>query len=162
MISSLWKINDRPSDGMGLTGREIGHGYPTSRGRVVALQVVSVLVSRLSSDLRGVLRPVVERNKDVVFFERGLYSSESSGSINKIPMDDILPATKFEDMSRVNPPESCRICQDEFDSAEKVRSLRNCAHVFHKTCIDRWIHEDKMTCPLCRTLIIPDFYFFRL
>lgn len=91
-----------------------------------------------------------------------LYSSESSGSINKIPMDDILPATKFEDMSRVNPPESCRICQDEFDSSEKVRSLRNCAHVFHKTCIDRWIHEDKMTCPLCRTLIIPDFYFFRL
>lgn len=92
----------------------------------------------------------------------GLYSSEASGSINKIPMDDILPATKFEDMSRVNPPESCGICQDEFEGGDQVRSLRNCAHVFHKTCIDRWIHDDKMTCPLCRTLIIPDFYFFRL
>ena len=64
-------INDRPSDGMGPTGRESGRGWPISRGRVGALQVVSELVSRLSSDLRGVLRPVVGRNEDVAFFERG-------------------------------------------------------------------------------------------
>ncbi|CAA7017343.1 unnamed protein product [Microthlaspi erraticum] len=93
----------------------------------------------------------------------GVYSSESSiAGKNKIPMDDMLPATKFEEMSRVNPPESCRICQDEFDGDDEVRCLRNCVHVFHKTCIDRWIHDVKMTCPLCRTPIIPDFYFFRL
>ncbi|CAH2069116.1 unnamed protein product [Thlaspi arvense] len=91
-----------------------------------------------------------------------LFSPECSGSINKIPMDDMLPAIKFEEMSRVNPPESCRICQDEFDGDDQVRCLRNCVHVFHKTCIDRWIHDDKMTCPLCRTPIIPDFYFLRL
>ena len=35
------------------------------------LQVVSELVSHLRSDPRGVLRPVVARNKDVAFFERG-------------------------------------------------------------------------------------------
>ena len=34
-------INDRPSDGMGPTGRESGRGWPISRGRVGALQVVS-------------------------------------------------------------------------------------------------------------------------
>ncbi|KAL1213591.1 Brassinosteroid-responsive RING protein 1 [Cardamine amara subsp. amara] len=95
----------------------------------------------------------------------GLYSSESSGSIagtNKIPMDDMLPAINFEEISPVNPPESCRICQDEFNGGDEVRCLKNCVHVFHKTCIDRWIQDDKMTCPLCRTPIIPDFYFFRL
>ncbi|WZY87227.1 hypothetical protein YC2023_033611 [Brassica napus] len=43
---------------MGPTGRESGRGWPISRGRVEALQVVSELVSHLSSDLRGVLRPV--------------------------------------------------------------------------------------------------------
>ncbi|ESQ37684.1 hypothetical protein EUTSA_v10029432mg [Eutrema salsugineum] len=87
----------------------------------------------------------------------GVYSSE-----NKIPIDDMLPATKVEEISRVNSPESCRICQDEFDGDDEVRCLRNCVHVFHKSCIDRWIHDDKMTCPLCRTPIIPDFYFLRL
>ncbi|CAH8362468.1 unnamed protein product [Eruca vesicaria subsp. sativa] len=91
-----------------------------------------------------------------------LFGVYSWGSLNNIPMDDMLPATKFKDMSRVNPPESCRICQDEFDGGDQVRCLRNCVHVFHKTCIDRWIHDDKMTCPLCRTPIIPDFYFLRL
>ncbi|CAA0392733.1 putative chromatin regulator PHD family [Arabidopsis thaliana] len=96
---------------------------------------------------------------------RRLFGSASSGSTitDKIPMDDMLPATKFEDISsRVNPPESCRICQDEFDGGDEVRCLRNCVHVYHKTCIDRWIQDDKMTCPLCRTPIVPDFYFFRL
>ncbi|KAG7558128.1 Zinc finger RING-type [Arabidopsis suecica] len=96
----------------------------------------------------------------------GVYTSASSGrtiaGINKIPMDDMLPAIKFEEMSRVNPPESCRICQDEFDGGDDVRCLRNCVHVYHKTCIDRWIQDDMMTCPLCRTPIVPDFYFFRL
>ena len=65
------KLTHRPSDVMELTGRVSGRGWPISRGRVGALQVVSELVSHLSSDLRGVLRPVVERNEDVVLFERG-------------------------------------------------------------------------------------------
>ena len=34
--------------------------------------MVSELVSHLGSDPRGVLRPVVGRNEDVAFFERGL------------------------------------------------------------------------------------------
>ncbi|CAN7071793.1 unnamed protein product [Brassica oleracea var. botrytis] len=33
MISSLQKLTDRPSDGMGSTGRESGRGWPISRGR---------------------------------------------------------------------------------------------------------------------------------
>ncbi|KFK30617.1 hypothetical protein AALP_AA6G004700 [Arabis alpina] len=91
----------------------------------------------------------------------GDYSSETSGR-NKIPMDDMLPAIKFKEISRVSLPESCRICQDDFNGGDEVRCLRNCIHVFHKICIDRWIQDDKLTCPLCRTPIIPDFYFFRL
>ncbi|CAN6809237.1 unnamed protein product [Brassica oleracea] len=49
-----------------------------------------------------------------------LFGAYSSAGINKkIPMDDMLPATKFKDMSRVDPPESCRICQDEFDGGDQ-------------------------------------------
>ena len=61
----LEKLTDRPSDGMGPMGRESGRGWPISRGRVGVLQVVSELVSHLSSDLRGVLRPVVRHNENV-------------------------------------------------------------------------------------------------
>ncbi|KAH0933706.1 hypothetical protein HID58_010823 [Brassica napus] len=49
-----------------------------------------------------------------------LFGAYSSAAINKkIPMDDMLPATKFKDMSRMDPPESCRICQDEFDGGDQ-------------------------------------------
>ncbi|KAH0890759.1 hypothetical protein HID58_053188 [Brassica napus] len=49
-----------------------------------------------------------------------LFGAYSSAGINKeIPMDDMLSATKFKDMSRVDPPESCRICQDEFDGGDQ-------------------------------------------
>ena len=71
MIPSLGKLMDRLSDGMWPTGRESGRGWPISRGRVEGLQVVSKLVSHLGSDLRDVLRPIVGRNEDVAFFERG-------------------------------------------------------------------------------------------
>ncbi|CAA7031681.1 unnamed protein product [Microthlaspi erraticum] len=80
----------------------------------------------------------------------------------KIPMNDIFPAMKFVEVSRQDPPISCQICQEKFDGDDQVRCLRNCVHVFHQTCLDVWIQYDKITCPLCRTPIVPDFYFLRL
>ena len=66
-----WKINGPTIGWDGAHGpREqtwVAH-YPWTVG---ALQMVSELVSHLISDLRGVLRPVMGRNEDVAFFERG-------------------------------------------------------------------------------------------
>ena len=45
--------------------------YLSYFGKYGRYNLVSELVSHLSSDLRGVLRPVVGRNEDVAFFERG-------------------------------------------------------------------------------------------
>ena len=57
MISSLGKLTDRSSNGMGPMGRESRRGWPISGGRVGALQVVSergsVPVLTGHSDLLG-------------------------------------------------------------------------------------------------------------
>ncbi|GFP89656.1 E3 ubiquitin-protein ligase rha1b [Phtheirospermum japonicum] len=36
------------------------------------------------------------------------------------------------------------------------RRLTNCRHIFHRSCLDRWMDHDQKTCPLCRTQFIPE------
>ncbi|KAJ1747486.1 hypothetical protein LPJ69_006275 [Coemansia sp. RSA 1752] len=43
----------------------------------------------------------------------------------------------------------CAICLDELRLGDVVRSLP-CPHVFHATCIDRWLLFQSSVCPLCK------------
>nr|CAD2131007.1 unnamed protein product [Meloidogyne enterolobii] len=43
----------------------------------------------------------------------------------------------------------CIICTIQLNH-ENVYFLNNCGHKFHHYCIDRWISEEKKTCPCCR------------
>ncbi|KAJ4777190.1 RING zinc finger protein-like [Rhynchospora pubera] len=36
------------------------------------------------------------------------------------------------------------------------RKHGNCSHLFHKECIDNWVDLGKVTCPLCRALLLPN------
>ncbi|KAJ0615972.1 putative transcription factor C2H2 family [Helianthus annuus] len=65
-----------------------------------------------------------------------------------------LPVVKFSEL--VDPPESCAVCLYEFDASDEIRRLTNCRHIFHMSCLDRWMDHDQKTCPLCRTPFIPD------
>ncbi|WOG81267.1 hypothetical protein DCAR_0100413 [Daucus carota subsp. sativus] len=67
---------------------------------------------------------------------------------------ELLPVVKYCEI--VNPPESCAVCLYEFSGGEEIRRLMNCRHVFHRECVDRWMDNEQMTCPLCRTPFISD------
>ncbi|CAJ1935735.1 unnamed protein product [Cylindrotheca closterium] len=43
----------------------------------------------------------------------------------------------------------CSICLDDFIAGQRVRQLP-CGHVFHSTCIARWLVERNAVCPLCK------------
>ena len=43
----------------------------------------------------------------------------------------------------------CAICLDEFTPGDTLRRLP-CQHVFHGTCIARWLIERSAVCPLCK------------
>ncbi|KAG9134091.1 hypothetical protein Leryth_004785 [Lithospermum erythrorhizon] len=49
----------------------------------------------------------------------------------------------------------CVICLYEFKSDQEIRCLKNCQHFFHRDCIDRWMDQNKNTCPLCRKSLVP-------
>lgn len=45
---------------------------------------------------------------------------------------------------------TCIICLDYVEKSDKIRELSNCCHVFHQECLDAWLNNDQLTCPLCR------------
>lgn len=49
---------------------------------------------------------------------------------------------------------SCTVCLDFIELGDEVRELCNCKHRFHKDCLDRWVDEGQITCPLCRSMLL--------
>ncbi|KAL4363966.1 hypothetical protein GQ457_04G031250 [Hibiscus cannabinus] len=86
-----------------------------------------------------------------------------SPHVSALLIREILPVIKFDELVVVgDPPESCAVCLYEFEGGEEIRWLRNCRHVFHRACLDRWIDHDQKTCPLCRTPFVPEEFNQRL
>lgn len=46
----------------------------------------------------------------------------------------------------------CVICLTAFQGDESVRKLHTCKHMFHTSCIDKWLGSHS-GCPLCRSQI---------
>ena len=49
----------------------------------------------------------------------------------------------------------CSVSLNCVERSHGIRELCNCYHLFHKECLDRWVDEGQVTCPLCRTMMFP-------
>ncbi|XP_058733814.1 uncharacterized RING finger protein YBR062C-like [Vicia villosa] len=45
---------------------------------------------------------------------------------------------------------NCPICMEEFKKGELIQPFGLCAHEFHSSCLNSWLHGGKTTCPICR------------
>ncbi|XP_010533638.1 PREDICTED: E3 ubiquitin-protein ligase RHA1B-like [Tarenaya hassleriana] len=86
------------------------------------------------------------------------YPSESCFFPAAILAGEILPVVRFSELNRPGSgSECCAVCLYEFEDEDEIRRLTNCRHIFHRSCLDRWMMGyNQMTCPLCRTQFIPD------
>ncbi|TMW83110.1 hypothetical protein EJD97_002918 [Solanum chilense] len=52
----------------------------------------------------------------------------------------------------------CAICLSKFKYGDKGRKLNNCNHMFHESCLEKWLMHGKgqSTCPLCRNVVISE------
>ncbi|XP_040382943.1 brassinosteroid-responsive RING protein 1-like [Oryza brachyantha] len=71
-----------------------------------------------------------------------------------------LPAVRYADLrcrrgSAGAAAASCAVCLGALEARHRVRELGNCAHAFHKACIDKWVDKGQATCPLCRAALLP-------
>ncbi|XP_058106742.1 brassinosteroid-responsive RING protein 1-like [Magnolia sinica] len=76
-------------------------------------------------------------------------------SFSAMLIREILPVVLYEDLRGDSMSDSCAVCLYEFEGREEIRRLTNCRHIFHRTCLDRWMDLDQKTCPLCRTSFVP-------
>ncbi|KAF3439758.1 hypothetical protein FNV43_RR18036 [Rhamnella rubrinervis] len=89
-------------------------------------------------------------------------SSSSSSCSTQMIIDNLMLTTFGEIMEKL--PRSCRwetcaVCLNQLSMKDEVRELRNCCHVFHRECLDRWLDHDHQdhhhkTCPLCRAPLL--------
>ncbi|KAK7274366.1 hypothetical protein RIF29_15451 [Crotalaria pallida] len=78
-------------------------------------------------------------------------------SLSSILIRELLPVAKFSDNNNGAAVSSgCAVCLYEFSDEDEIRCMRNCKHIFHRWCVDRWIDHEQKTCPLCRTPFVPD------
>ena len=71
-----------------------------------------------------------------------------------------LPITEYGDLLKRRGACSaedlvCVVCLNNMEASDGVRDLCNCSHVFHKECLDVWIGQGQVTCPLCRSKLSP-------
>ncbi|KAJ9183667.1 hypothetical protein P3X46_007490 [Hevea brasiliensis] len=91
-----------------------------------------------------------------------LHQSHSLPSSQQIR--DGLILTTFGDLTdRISGAcDTCAVCLGHLTEHDEVRELRNCCHVFHGECIERWVDHDRdddhddnhKTCPLCRAPLL--------
>ncbi|CAK9139044.1 unnamed protein product [Ilex paraguariensis] len=50
----------------------------------------------------------------------------------------------------------CVVCLMCMKASDEVRELGSCCHVYHRKCLDSWIDQGQITCPLCRSKLLSD------
>lgn len=92
----------------------------------------------------------------------GPTQSSSSSSLQSPPSSppsirNSLHVATYREISERLPVSgaTCAVCMIDLCGDDKMWVLRNCSHVFHKRCLDRWLdHDERQTCPLCRAPLL--------
>ncbi|KAG6529797.1 hypothetical protein ZIOFF_012011 [Zingiber officinale] len=88
------------------------------------------------------------------FYPFGYPIYHSDSPIPPAAIKSRLPVVRFSTL-RSDAAPLCAVCLAALEPRHEVRHLGNCAHVFHKACIDKWVDVGQVTCPLCRALLLP-------
>ncbi|KAI3712159.1 hypothetical protein L1987_70708 [Smallanthus sonchifolius] len=80
---------------------------------------------------------------------------ERRGSPSRTYMEEfrsLIPALRYESLSCTSKQE-CSVCLIEFQPDTEINRL-SCGHVFHRSCVEKWLNYWNLTCPLCRNCMI--------
>ncbi|CAN7020793.1 E3 ubiquitin-protein ligase RHA2A [Brassica rapa] len=116
---------------------------------LMLLSLLAVFLSRL----RSFLLPPCDPASNLPLDDGSIVAS---GLANIIVLADQLSLNRLSSYRSVGEGGSdCVVCLSELHEGEEVRKLE-CGHVFHKPCLEGWLHHLHFTCPLCRSALVAD------
>lgn len=86
--------------------------------------------------------------------------AQASSIIDENSLAQLIPAHKYrkkidgDDDVEGSREVTCAVCLGDFEEGEEVRTLPECSHSFHVTCIDVWLLSHP-NCPVCRADATP-------
>ena len=77
-------------------------------------------------------------------------------SRNLVPLDRQISniGPTVSQYTREHGQVECVFCLCDVDEGDEIRELA-CKHLFHRSCLDRWLEFGRATCPLCRDSLLP-------
>ncbi|PSR96458.1 E3 ubiquitin-protein like [Actinidia chinensis var. chinensis] len=135
--------------------------YPTpSDGGVLCIILVNtaISISIVRDIVLSILHVVGIRTApwEEYSVENSPDSHECCGSPPETYMEEFrshTPAVRFESLCQ-RPEQECLVCLAEFQPDAEINHLP-CGHFFHKMCLEKWLRYWNVTCPLCRTRMVP-------
>lgn len=74
----------------------------------------------------------------------------NSFAVLMIPITQFKKLTESYKANHDTLSNECAICLGEYEDHEWVKTMPNCFHVFHVSCIDTWF-KTSSSCPVCRS-----------
>ncbi|XP_071096603.1 uncharacterized protein [Haliotis cracherodii] len=99
----------------------------------------------LPHDLISLLISLQHRELSPEDYETLLRLDESVAP--KTVAEDILGSFKTDTVGEESAGEICAVCMDPYEMGQ-TRKFLPCDHVFHDSCIDMWLKNSSMNCPL--------------
>jgi hypothetical protein len=102
---------------------------------------LSLIEHRDRMDVIGLINTHMSRNIRLEI------PQEFFDSIPVVPSTEQLNAA----FQRIDAPSEgqCPICQESYNSTDEVVRLRNCNHIYHRSCANIW-YGRSVFCPICR------------
>lgn len=89
----------------------------------------------------------IKKRLPVVLFSDFIEGADKSRIMDEFDLDGFEVDRKMR----------CSVCWDCIEGSHQIRELSTCCHVFHRECLDRWVDEGQLTCPLCRSTLLPPY-----
>ncbi|KAI3880937.1 hypothetical protein MKX03_020003 [Papaver bracteatum] len=108
------------------------------------LHIVGINTSSSSSQSDSIENP--SEPFDFCLTPSGTFVEEFRSRIPTVQFGSVCKSRQYD--------HDCLVCLNQFEPKSEINRL-SCGHVYHKVCLEKWLDYWNITCPLCRTPLMP-------